>query len=74
VDALWLRADFRMDETLEDLHGLETKRIKGNFSLGAFLGADIRISERLALKAKAGIIPYAGGVDGLASVGLFYVF
>ncbi|MBE3112625.1 MAG: hypothetical protein IMZ46_19290 [Acidobacteria bacterium] len=74
VSARWLRADFRMDETLEDLQGRETKRIKGDFSVSVALGGDARVSDRLTIKAKAGFIPYAGGVDALASVGLLYLF
>jgi len=74
VNARWLRADFRMEETLEDLHGLETKRINGDLSFSVALGGDARVSDRLTIKAKAGFIPYAGGVDALASVGLLYKF
>jgi hypothetical protein len=74
VSARWLRADFRMEETLEDLQGRETKRIKGDFSFSVALGGDARVSDRLTIKAKAGFIPYAGGVDALASVGLLYLF
>ena len=74
VNARWLRADFRMEETLEDLHGLETKRIKGDVSFGVAVGGDARVSDRLTIKAKAGFVPYAGGADALASVGLLYMF
>ena len=74
VNARWLRADFRMEETLEDLQGLETKRIKGDFSFSVALGGDARVSDRLTIKAKAGFVPYAGGADALASVGLLYMF
>jgi hypothetical protein len=74
VNARWLRADFRMEETLEDLHGLETKRIKGDLAFSVALGGDIRVSDRLTIKAKAGFVPYAGGTDALASVGLLYKF
>jgi len=74
VNARWLRADFRMDETLGDLQGHEKKLVKGDFSFSVGLGGDARVSDRLTIKAKAGFIPYAGGVDALASVGLLYVF
>jgi hypothetical protein len=74
VNALWLRADFRMEETLEDLQGLETKRIKGDLSFSVAIGGDARLSDRLTIKAKAGFVPYAGGADALASVGLLYTF
>jgi hypothetical protein len=74
VNARWLRADFRMDETLGDLQGHEKRLVKGDFSFSVVLGGDARVSDRLTIKAKAGFIPYAGGVDALASVGLLYVF
>lgn len=74
VNARWLQADFRMKETLEDLQGLETKRIKGDISFSIALGGDARVSDRLTIKAKAGFVPYAGGADALASVGLLYMF
>jgi hypothetical protein len=74
VNARWLRADFRMEETLEALHGLETKRIKGDLSFSVAVGGDARVSDRLTIKAKAGFAPYAGGADALASIGLLYKF
>jgi hypothetical protein len=70
----WFRVDARMDETLEDLHGSEKKSVSGDVAFSFALGADIPLSERLKVRAKAGIAPFAGGVDGLASVGLAYAF
>jgi len=74
LNARWLRADFRLEETLEDLHGLETKRIKGDLLFSAALGGDVRVSDRLTIKAKGGFVPFAGGADALASIGLLYIF
>ena len=74
VAARWLRVDFQMDETLDDLQGTEKKRVPGDFSFSVSLGGDIRLAERLMVRAKAGIIPFAGGVDSLASVGLVFAF
>lgn len=74
VQARWLRASFEMTETLEDLGGTETKRVHGDLSFGAALGADISLSGRLSLRAKAGLVPRSGGVDALASAGLAYTF
>lgn len=74
VNARWLRADFRMEETLEDLQGHEKKLVKGDLSFSVALGGDTRVSDRLTIKAKAGLVPYAGGADVLASVGLLYMF
>ena len=74
VNARWLRADFRMEETLEDLQGLETKRSNGDLSFSVALGGDVRASERVTIKAKAGFAPYPGGTDALISIGLFYMF
>lgn len=74
VAARWLQADVRMEETLDDLHGTEQKRVQGDFSLSVSLGGDIQLTERLMIRAQAGIAPFAGGVDGLASVGLVFAF
>ncbi len=70
----WLRADFKMTETLGDLGGTELKLVRGDLSFSAVLGADAAVSNRISVKAKAGILPYAGGVDGLVSIGVLYKF
>lgn len=70
----WLRADFRMTETLADLSGTELKLVRGDLSFCAALGADATVTDRISVKAKAGIMPYAGGVDGLLSIGILYKF
>ena len=70
----WLGAGFKMAETLEDLVGSQTRRVGGDFSFSAVLGADFSVSDRIAVKAKAGILPFAGGVDRLLSVGILYKF
>lgn len=74
VWARWLTAGFEMSETLGDLTGAETKRVRGNFGFSASLGADADVTSRIAVRAKAGFRPYAGGVDGLFSVGVLYKF
>lgn len=70
----WLGAGFKMTETLGDLGGTESKRVRGDFSFSASLGADAAVTDRVVVKAKAGILPFAGGVDGLFSVGIMYKF
>lgn len=70
----WLRADFLMEETLDDLHGAEKKRVQADFSFSVSLGGDIRLTDRLMARAKAGIAPFGGGVDGLVSLGLIFAF
>jgi hypothetical protein len=74
IFARWLGAGFKMTETLGDLGGTESKRVRGDFSFSASLGADAAVSDRIVVKAKAGILPFAGGVDGLFSVGILYKF
>lgn len=74
VSARMLWASFRMTEALGDLAGEETKRVRGDFALGLALGADVRVTGRITGKAKAGIVPYPGGVDGFISVGGLYGF
>lgn len=74
VDALWFQADFRMTETLADLKVTEIKKMRGDFSIGASLGGELKLSPRLTARAEAGVRPYPGGVDGQATIGLFYLF
>jgi len=69
----WLHAGFEMTETLGDLAGAETKSVD-DFSFSVALGADAALTDRIDLKALAGLAPCAGGVDGLVSVGLSYKF
>lgn len=70
----WLRASFDMTETLADLGGSQSRRVRGDLSFSAALGADAKVSERIAVKAKLAILPFAGGVDGLAAIGIGYKF
>jgi hypothetical protein len=72
VSARWFRAGFRMEEALEDLAGEETKRVTGDLAFGVALGVDAEVTERIAVRAKAGIMPFTGGVDGLVSIGVQY--
>ncbi len=74
LSARWLTASFRMDETLGELEGSETKKVGGDFAFGAALGADAEVSRRVALRGRIGIMPFAGGVDTLATVGVLYRF
>ncbi len=74
VSVRWLGAEFEIAETLADLTGAETKRVRGDFSFSAVLGADFSATDRIALRARAGILPFAGGVDSLLSVGVLYKF
>jgi hypothetical protein len=70
----WLHAGFKMNEALEDLTGTQTRRVPGNFSFSAALGADAAVTSRVSVRAKAGFRPYSGGVDGLFSFGVLYKF
>ena len=74
VWARWLHASFTMAETLADLSGRETRRVRGDFSFSVALGADADVSDRIAVRAKAAVLPYAGGADGLVAVGVLYKF
>jgi hypothetical protein len=73
ISLRWLHAGFEMTETLGDLGGTETKRVD-DLAFSVALGADADLTDRLGLKVKAGLVPYSGGVDGLATVGLLYKF
>jgi hypothetical protein len=74
ICARWLRADFEMSETLEDLGGAEKKLVRGDLQLSFALGADAAVTDRIVIEAKAGILPYTGGVNGLVSLGVLYKF
>ena len=67
-------AGFRMSETLGDLSGEETKSVRGDFAVSIALGADVRVTDRISVKAKAGIMPAAGGTGAMASIGALYGF
>jgi hypothetical protein len=67
-------AGFRISETLGDLSGEETKRVRGDFAVSISLGADVRVNDRISVKAKAGIMPAAGGAGALVSIGALYGF
>ena len=70
----WLTARFRMSETLGDLSGEEKRKVGGDFAVGAAVGADGEVSRRILVKGKIGILPFAGGVDTVATVGVLYRF
>jgi hypothetical protein len=74
VQASFFSGSFAMDETLGDLTGHETKKLKSKNLLEVTLGAEILVAERLTLRAEAGILPYAGAVDGVAWAGFLYRF
>jgi hypothetical protein len=73
ITVRWLHAGIEMTETLADLTGRETKTVD-DLSVGFAAGTDADLGARLALRAKAGLVPYAHGMDGLVSVGLLYKF
>lgn len=70
----WLLAGFTMNEALGDLTGTQTRRVPGDFSFSASLGADAAVTGRISVRTKAGFRPYSGGVDGLFSLGVLYKF
>jgi hypothetical protein len=74
LSARWFWAEFRMTETLGELAGTETKRVKGDFAVGATLGADADIGRHIEALVRASIMPFAGGVDSLLSIGVLYKF
>jgi hypothetical protein len=74
VSARWLRADFRMAETLGELEGSEKKQVKGDAAISVTFGVDADVSRHIAVRGKAGIMPFAGGVDSFVSLGILYKF
>jgi hypothetical protein len=74
VSARWLWVGFKMDQTLDGLQGTETKSVKADFGVGVSLRGEYQLSRHITLTAKAGILPYPGGVDSMASAGFHYAF
>ena len=74
VRASMFWARFRMSETLGDLGGEETRSVRGDFGVSIALGADVRVTDRISVKAKAGIMPAAGGAGAMVSIGALYGF
>jgi hypothetical protein len=74
VSARLLWAGFQMSETLGDLSGEESRRIRGDFAVSVALGADVRVTDRISVKAKAGVMPAAGGAGAMVSIGALYGF
>ncbi|MGA2360911.1 MAG: hypothetical protein ABSG73_00470 [Candidatus Aminicenantales bacterium] len=70
----WFWGNFKLDETLSDLYGQETKKIRGKSLVEISLGADYKVSDRISLRAEAGFLPYAGGIDGTVSAGCLFFF
>lgn len=68
----WAR--FRMSEALGDLGGEETKTVRGDIAVSIALGADVRVTDRISIGAKAGIMPARGGTGAMASIGALYGF
>jgi hypothetical protein len=68
----WAR--FRISEILGDLGGEETKSVRGDLAVSIALGADVRVTDRISVKAKAGIMPAAGGAGAMVSIGAMYGF
>lgn len=74
VTARMFWAGFRMTEILDDLEGQEMKKVNGDFGLAVALGADARVSSRITVKGKVGLMPYSGGMDTVLSFGVLYGF
>jgi hypothetical protein len=69
---LW--AGFRMTEVLGELEGRETKKVSGDLALGLAVGAAARVTDRIALEGRIGVLPRAGGADTVLSFGVLYGF
>ncbi len=71
-DTLW--GNLRVKESLEDLSGAETRKMKGKSVFGAAFGASFEMSPRLFLQTEAGFLPYPGGVDASVFLGTLFIF
>jgi hypothetical protein len=69
---LW--AGFRMTEVLGELEGRQRKKVNGDLAMALAVGAEARVTDRIALEGRAGVMPRAGGVDTLFSFGFLYGF
>ena len=57
------RGTYKMDETVQDLEGSESKKILGEGNFCISIGATYDVSEVFSIKGEASFIPYREGVD-----------
>ncbi len=69
---LWGR--FRMDETIQDLEGSETKKISGESSFCVSPGVTFKINESFSLKSEVRLLPRKGGIDSGIMIKAIYSF
>lgn len=69
---LW--AAYRMTEVLGEIEGRETKKVSGDLAAELAAGANARVTDRIALEVRIGVLPRAGGADAGFSLGFLYGF
>jgi hypothetical protein len=70
----WFRGDFRLTESLGELHGTQTRKLAQKGILRIALGASYDLWRGLVVDGEAGVIPSKGTTDVVATIRLIYGF
>jgi hypothetical protein len=73
VSASWLRGRFKMAETLGDLEGTQSVRLRQKGLIRVTLGAAFQIA-RFSVRGEAAFLPSRGGVDVGVALRVLYAF
>lgn len=65
---------FKMDQTIQDLTGSETKKTFGESSFCISLGLTFKITESFSIKSEASVLPYKDGIDSGIMIKAIYTF
>lgn len=74
ISARWLWARLKMDQTLGDLSGTESKKVSADPAAAVSVGGEYRLSGPAALRIRGGVLLRRGATDVEASAGFHYTF
>lgn len=74
ISARWLWARLKMDQTLGDLSGTESKKVAADPAAAVSIGGEYRLSGPAALRVRGGVLLRRGATDIEASAGFHYTF
>jgi hypothetical protein len=70
----YLKGEFKLSETVQNLKAEETKDITGRGLFGLLAGAEMALSVKFSLRAEAGLYPHKDGNDYTVSVRTLFGF
>ncbi len=65
---------FKMDQDIQDISGIEEKKITGKSNFTFSAGSEFEVSSRLLVNGALSVMPYKGGVDLGGMISIQYVF